>query len=399
MDKGLLKERKITADAGEHTLYLDKLESLARICESASWSVTYEDIYQRMALALATNLECDYANIYLLDVDGDVMTTYASHSQQENYSTNDKTAVTSKTTLVGRLQRMIENKEPIMMDYYNPHPCDQIPDSAVASGFSAAITVPLVAAGEVLGIYNLCYRQQKRWSEGELSYLKAIGRLLGVNIHRAQMSRKVVEMQILNERKFLSSEIHDNLAQSVSSMKIGSETALMFLDRGDMVALRENLERLEVIGLQAVKLLREEMLSLRVAQSETRGLLPSIKETLERYQDKWGVNTQLIIDQHSEPGVTIQAELQMMRILHECLSNVLRHASATEVEVELEQVERTLYVQIRDNGKGFDIAKVPSERLGIRIMKERTESVGGTFALESELGKGTCVKLVMPSIS
>ncbi len=399
MAEGALKERTDTAEISGSAYYLDKLEELTKICESTTWSANYEDIYQQITHALVQYLDCDYANIYLLDVSGDNMTTYASHSLQPDYSTTDKTAVTTKPTVLGRLLRMMETKQPIIMeDYLNPHPCDQIPPTAVDSGFKSAITVPLIAADEALGIYNLVYKYYKKWSEEELVYLKAIGRLLGVSIHRALMSRKVVEMQILNERKFLSSEIHDNLAQSVSSMKIGAETAMMFLDTGDIAAVRESLERQEELGLQAVKLLREEMLSLRTPQSETQGLVPSVAETLTLFQDRWAIETELIIDKKSEPGVTIQTELQIMRILHESLSNVLRHAKASRVKVTLEQVERRLHMHIKDNGKGFDIASVPSERLGIRIMKERAESVGGSCVIESEIGMGTSVMVETPSI-
>lgn len=392
------QEDLFSTTANDTGFYLEKLENLLQVCESTTWSANYEDIYQCIASALVLNLDCDYANIYLIDVGGENMTTYASHSMQPDYRTADKTAVTTKPTVLGRLLRMIETKQPIMMDYRDPHPCDQIPPNATEQGFEAAITVPLIAADEVFGIYNLVYKHPKKWSDLELIYLKAIGRLLGVNIHRAQMSRKIVEMQILNERKFLSSEIHDNLAQSVSSLKIGAETSLMFLDRGDIAGLRESLERLETIGLQAVKTLREEMLSLRISQSETKGLAVSVKETLALFRDKWAIETELIVDESSEPRVTIQTELQLMRILHESLTNVLRHANATKVEVTLKQVERKLHMHIEDNGRGFDTSTVSSERLGIRIMKERAESVGGSCSIESEAGEWTRVMVETPSI-
>lgn len=399
MATGTALELSSTDESVSSEYYLEKLESLTRICEAATWTASYEDVYERMALALATNLECDYANIYLLDVSGDNMTTYGSHSLVPNYSTADKTAVTSKPTMLGRLQRMIVNKQPIMMDYSNPHPCDQIPKEALEGGFLAAITVPLIAADEAIGIYNLVYKRKKTWSESELAYLRAIGRLLGVSIHRAQMSRKVVQMQILNERKFLSSEIHDNLAQSVSSLKLGTETALMLLESGDIEAVRESLERLEGIGIQAVQLLREEMLSLRIPQSETQGLIPSITETLTMFKDRWAIETELIIEGNSEPGVTVQTELQIMRIIHESLSNVLRHARASSVKVRLRQVGRRLHVEVSDNGKGFEVAAVSSERLGLRIMKERAESVGGVLTVESVPGKGTSIFLETPSVT
>jgi two-component system nitrate/nitrite sensor histidine kinase NarX len=351
-----------------------------------------------MVEALAVQLGVEYANIYLFDFNIESMATYASYSLNAHYQSLDKRFVNQKRTSLGRIRWLIDSHECIVMDYSNPHPSDEIPQQAIELGFKGAVSTPLVANQDVLGIFNICYLNQHEWDKVDLAYLKSIGRLLGITIQRAQMSRKFSEMLILNERKFLSSEIHDNLAQTVSSLKLGIETALMLFEEGEYLELHNNLLRLEVIGRQAVKSLRDEMLTLRTPLSETGGLAPSVCDSLESFNNRWLVETELIIDGDCEPAVTIQTELQMLRILHEALSNVIRHAQAEKVEVHLCQKDRRVEMRINDNGKGFDLSSISSERLGLRIMKERAEQMGGDFKVQSYPGQGTTIKVVMPSI-
>jgi two-component system nitrate/nitrite sensor histidine kinase NarX len=284
------------------------------------------------------------------------------------------------------------------MDYLNPHPSDIPTEFALKLGFKGAISVPLMSAGEALGMYNLSYQRSREWTSGDLQYLCAIGRILGIIIQRAQMSRKFTEMLILNERKFLSSEIHDNLAQSISSLKLGVETASMLLEDGKLEDLHATLERSKSIGQQAVSQLRGEMLDLRTPVSAYAGLTGSIEEVLHDFQERWLIKTQLSVVGNSQPSVTGQSELQILRILHESLSNVLRHAYASHVEVRLMQDGRWLIMRVIDDGRGFDTAAVSAERLGLAIMKERAEQMGGSCTVESTLGRGTTVRLRMPSI-
>ena len=96
--------------------------------------------------------------------------------------------------------------------------------------------------------------------------------------------------------------------------------------------------------------------------------------------------------------VPLQVSLQIVRILSECLSNVLRHAEATRVTVSLEEGDRLLSLAVEDNGRGFDVQAVPPERMGLRVMRERAESMGGRLSVMS--GKtGTTICVDVPRIA
>jgi len=371
-----------------------RIEGLARACEGAAWASSLKTVYQNMVDVLAEVLDCDLVNIYLLTVTGNYFTEYASHG---NSCRSAGCKDGQLPTTVGRLQGMITSHTPIIMDYLHPHPDDIIPPSAVELGFKSAISVPLVAGDDMLGAFNLCYKQALAWSDDDIGYLLAIGRVLGTSVQRAQMSKKYVELQVLDERKRLSTEIHDNLAQLVTSLKLGAETTLLSHEEGDDAAVRRGLVRLEAIGQEALKYLREEMLSLRITTEQGEGLVTDISECLRRFEEQWGIRTALEVVGTQEPvPVTVQTELHLTRILHESLSNTLRHAKATQVNVTLEAREMRLYMRVHDDGCGFDPTVVKAGHLGIRIMQERVESMGGKLGIESGAGAGTTVCVELP---
>ena len=283
------------------------------------------------------------------------------------------------------------------MDFVHPHPADRIPELATKLGYRSAASVPLLAGDDMLGMYTIVYKRPQHLTERDIDYLLVIGRLLGVSVQHSQVSQKTVDLQILVERRRLSAEIHDNLSQLISSLKLGAETALLSWEEGDADAVHRDLERLESISLQTYQTLREEMLSLRTPADQTQGLIPEIRERLGCFERRWGIGTDLQVQDIPEPlVVSMQTELQLMRILNESLSNVLRHATASHVSVVLEGDQNRLCMQIRDNGRGFDTRVVPSERLGIRIMRERAGSLGGELTILSSEENGTTVQVDVP---
>ncbi|NTU89175.1 MAG: hypothetical protein HGA54_04610, partial [Actinobacteria bacterium] len=225
-------------------------------------------------------------------------------------------------------------------------------------------------------------------------YLLGIGRVLGVLVQRVQMSKKEAELQILTERKRLSTEIHDNLSQLISTLAINVDTALISYEEGDNEAVHTDLERLEGVTRRIMKVLREEMLSLRTPLERDDGLLEGIRDCLARFEDQWSIETKLDIHVAEPIAVSMQTALQLMRILNECLSNTLRHAEATCVHVTLEEDSRHLSFIIQDNGRGFDLSSVAPERLGIRIMQERAAAARGKLTImSSEQGTIVCVDI------
>ena len=369
-------------------MWKERCKNLAELCEASAWATDPESVYQCIVDAGVRIFECDGAHLHLLAVDGNSFVRHASHT--------DALAMADRASMlsvgVGRTKWMILTRNPVFMDYMNPHAEDVVPKSAVDLGYKSAVSIPILAGNNLLGMYSLVYKRTLPWTEDDQDYLLDIGRVLGVLIQRIQMSKKDAELKLLSERKRLSSEIHDNLSQLVSSIALDADAALISCEEGSDAALRADLERLGQTTRRTMKVLREEMLSLRTPLERTDGLTGGIRDALERFERQWGIETHLDIRTSEPVIVSMQTPQQLVRILNECLSNTLRHADASCIRATLEEDDRNLSLVVQDDGCGFDVSAVAPERLGIRIMRERAAAAGGSLTLLSdEQGTTVCV--------
>ncbi|MCL1799318.1 MAG: ATP-binding protein [Eggerthellaceae bacterium] len=370
------------------------LEELIRLSEAVALSPSSEVAHQRMVEDLATIFECDFVNLYLLSNGGDIFVEKACCDRKEEKAVAREGVLHASK---GRIQKLIDSHEPIVMFFNSPHEEDEMPVSSVDQAKRVAVSIPLVAGDEVVGIVNFSNEASSQWTKDRLDYLLLVGNMLGAIVKQRQIMQKQAALQMLIERRQLSAEIHDNLAQLISLVSIGIDSALESVDECDYDAVQRNLERLREASKQAHAIIREEILYLRAPVSQTEGLVAGIRGCLNRVSEQWDIDIHFDITKVLRPVIlSDQNELQTTRILHEALSNAIRHSGATEILVVLEAGKQWVTLRVEDNGCGFDPALVPAERLGLKIMKERAESFGGKFSLQSKPGSGTAVFVDIP---
>lgn len=383
-------------DAASHdevALWRKRAESLVDLCEASAWSADLSGVFQKMVDAVAAAFDTDEVHLHLLTPEGDRFVKYASCSGEWYRSQDDG----SVSITVGRMSWMMKTRSPIIMDYEHPHSEDEIPQQALDSDYTCAVSVPLLAKGSVLGMVSMVFRERKAWSPDDTDYMLFAGRILGTAIERIQRSRKSLELRILNDRKQLSMEIHDNVSQMISALSLNADTLAVAHEAGNEEAVLKAVDRIARTSREASKLLRSEMLSLCVPLDHPGDLIPGIREYLDLFEKNWGIRTTLTVEGDveslgAEPGVS----LQLFRIMSESLSNVLRHADADNVAVFVSRRNQLLSLVVEDDGCGFDMDAVPPERLGLVIMKERAESVGGQLTIVTgPQGTSVCVDVSM----
>lgn len=158
----------------------------------------------------------------------------------------------------------------------------------------------------------------------------------------------------------------------------------------------------EVVG-ETYSDVREAILGLRSGGGGAeRRLVDALAEYLARYHEQSGVDVTFDIgDGVSEVRLAPAVEVQLVRIVQESLANVRKHARTAQAVLRLEMMVHPggprLRATIEDRGHGFDLDVSPlGAHFGLAIMRERAEGVGGTFAIDSAPGKGTCVIVSMP---
>ena len=370
-------------------------ETLLAFCDAIEWAEDPETVFQRIVDVSSEYLECDSAHFHLFDPDGKRFVRYASHDS----SPAEQITHMAVTVDLGRISKLLNNKELIIMDdYERPHEQDVIPLHALEEGYKSAISIPIDSSSGVVGMLTIVYKRSLPWDEGDYRFLLDLGRVLGTFVQRIQNSKKEVELAMLRERKQLSSEIHDNLSQVVSAIAVRADIAASCLEEGGDDGLASEIDAIAGQARQVTKMLREEMLSLRMPIEGAGDIVEDLSGIFKRFEDQWGIEIHFDQAEGNHAVISEYARLQLARIVNESLQNVLRHARASSVYVTLRRKNGNVFVAIKDDGVGFDVDAVASERLGIRIMKERAASAGGAIAVESKVGNGTTVTIKMPVV-
>ena len=216
---------------------------------------------------------------------------------------------------------------------------------------------------------------------------------------QAQILEQQRSLAMLREREQLGRELHDNLGQVFEFVNVQGQTIHRLLSRGEVATADEYVCRLLDVAREADLDIRESLVGLRATLSE-QGLLPTLTRYLAKYEKNYGIPTwlegsEIFIDGAFEPLV----EVQLFRILQEALTNIRKHANARSVRIAFGLEDGWACISVHDDGRGFD-PDAPStemeERVGLRVMRERAEEVGGSLSLQSASGQGTELVVRVP---
>lgn len=223
----------------------------------------------------------------------------------------------------------------------------------------------------------------------DLTPLRTAERQIGrsrVRIH--QLTARLLQLQEA-ERGRLSRELHDQLGQRLSALK-------MILDRLGRGATDPELPaRGGEIARQLIERVRGMSFELRPAILDQLGLPTAIRRYVERSADAAGLSTTFDVED-SLPSLSDRATTACFRILQEAVTNVLRHAEARSVHVALRRNNDETVLTVRDDGVGFD-RSATGHLYGLMIMEERAEGVGGRVTVSSRIGEGTEVVVRLPA--
>lgn len=207
-----------------------------------------------------------------------------------------------------------------------------------------------------------------------------------------QLSREVLRAQE-EERKRISRELHDVIAQTLSSINL--RLAGLKKEAGrNTASFDRDIAQTQLLVGKSVDIVHQFARELRPAVLDDLGLIPALHAFLKDFTTRTGVRAHLTafagVEQLENARRTV-----FFRVAQEALTNVARHAKASEVAVTIKKWTNGVEMKIKDNGKSFEVQRVllarGSKRLGLLGMRERVEMVGGTFGVESVLGQGTTI--------
>jgi signal transduction histidine kinase len=221
------------------------------------------------------------------------------------------------------------------------------------------------------------------------------------NIMTDRLKEKEQELHglaTLQERERIAQELHDTLAQELALLQIKLNEAEANVPPDGAASMRRTLKDMRKIVERAYEEVRQAIFGLHIMVSQSLGLIPTLAEYLHDYSEMTKIPVALKVSRPEATRFAPHVEVQLIRIVHEALTNMFKHAAAHKAAVSFEVNDGYGEIVVEDDGRGFLVQPPANNALhfGLRTMQERAEGVGGKLKIDSAPGKGTRVVVYLP---
>jgi signal transduction histidine kinase len=281
---------------------------------------------------------------------------------------------------------------------------------AMGAANRSELAVPLKVKDRVIGVLNVESAKVDAFGPKDEQLLSTLAAQAAVAIENAKLyeqvrngrkqlqalSHRLVEVQEA-ERAHIARELHDETSQALSSLLLG--LSLLEQEVDDPVTVITHINELESMVDKMLKNLHRLAMNLRPATLDHLGLVPALEHYIESLGSRHDVTMQFEVVGLKDERLTPVIETAMYRIVQEALTNVIRHAQATHVDVLLERRGDQVVTIVKDDGTGFDPQVITqANHLGLFGMRERAEMLDGRLAIESDARTGTTVLVEVPYV-
>lgn len=291
-----------------------------------------------------------------------------------------------------------QSREPVLV-HDLPHDPRFIRKKVIACGFRSFAGVPLRSKNQVVGVMEVASLDSHRITDDSLVLLTAIGNQIGVVIENARLTEQIRYLATLEERDRIGREMHDSFAQTLGYLNMQSRAIEFLFRNGEHEQALAELRQMGEGVRGAFNDVREAIFNLRTSVAQESDLTAILQEHLLEFGRSCGITVSLEAPQGQELRLPPCAQVQMVCIVQEALTNVRKHAGASQVTVRLGRQNGRVSVSVEDNGCGFDTQVLGNGGLrnfGLSIMKERAEAAGGRFSVQSGPRQGTVVHVELP---
>jgi len=239
-------------------------------------------------------------------------------------------------------------------------------------------------------------KRVKKSLDGEAGQGNRVGKAMGGSkFANAEMLIQAQE----TERQRLSRQMHDGPAQALSNFILQTEIAMRLFEV-DQEKARTELTNLKGSASSTFQQVRDFIFDLRPMMLDDLGLAPTIKRYCNAFREKNSIEV-LVSVTGNERRMESYLEVMIFRSMQELLHNTITHSQATQLKVQLDMGLQDIRLVVEDNGRGFDYEKVIMETkgLGIKVIRDRTEMLGGEFNIDSAIGQGSRISLSLPAVN
>lgn len=287
-------------------------------------------------------------------------------------------------------------------------PALQAGQPALTQGLRCHASVPLYAGDRPLGVMNLATHGWRRLSRQELDLLTTIADQVGVAIERARFGERSIDVARAEERARIAREIHDTLAQGLTAVALHIEAAVSRLSKRDRA--QQPLQRALEVARESLDDARRSVGALRASSVENRSLAEALGALGRRFTADTGVRVRVEVADvepafasHRKIPSTLRrgmlspdVESELFRIASEALTNVGKHARASEAWIRVDSTRGRFRLTIGDNGMGFRLRGARRRGYGLIGIEDRARLLDGRATIRSAPGRGTAVIVTLP---
>ena len=402
-DRLLGREQAARAEA---ETALERLRAIESITDTALQNLGLDELLQKLLARVGEALNADFASVALIDEQRQELYLRAVAGPPEGINRSIRSplgeGVSGKIALDGQ-PRIVNDLAAVDLS----HVIGMTPEQIVARSRSV-VGAPLQVGGKIVGVVTAAAPEPDHFNEDDLKLLLVVADRVAPAIERARLVEtvhagrerlKALSASLLTaqeeERRRVAVELHDELGQVLTAVKINLQSVGRKLD----ASFRSDLADAVASVDEAMERVRDLALDLRPAVLDDLGLPTALRWYTHRFARDTGIDVHFSAD--SVPRFEAALETACFRIAQEALTNVMRHAHAQHVWVDLKAGTGETELKICDDGLGFDVITareraVGGVSVGLLGMEERVSSLGGAFEVRSVQGHGTRLSVRFP---
>jgi PAS domain S-box-containing protein len=384
-----IRVRERTAAEREQRTLAEALRQTAALLNS---TLKLDEVLNRILSEIERVVPHDSANIILIENDQANMVRFRGRTEQSSSPEPLLTPTMSIHDMSGGLKIMRQSMEPLIIkNTASSKIWVKSPGTAWVGSYLGA---PILIENEVIGFINLNSAVPEFFNEIQAERLKVFADQAALAIKNARLYERAQELAALEERQRLARDLHDAVSQTLwtASMITDVLPSLWIQDQNEAHDSLKKLQKLVRGALAEMRILLLELRPAALVRTSMEDLMVQLSQAVMSRKN-------LDVRVHVEGDISLSSKVQVgiFRLAQESLNNIVKHAHATQVDLDLKMNNDSLVLSISDNGRGFDLGQKEAAGLGLEIMRERADSIGAELRIISEVGEGTHVYIVWPA--
>ena len=295
------------------------------------------------------------------------------------------------------IQEMLFTKSPAVCDdiAHDSRLNPEIREYLTRKGAKRFMTVPMFVTGEIRGFIGIQHRQQYAYRADQIELAQALAHHVMMAAHGQDLIEQQREAATLKERTRMARDIHDTLAQGFTGVIVQMEAAEEALLEEDSEHAIGHVQRARELARESLREARRSVHALRPQALEKAPFADALEAIIKNTAAGTALRTEFRITGKPRELAPLVEE-NLLHIGQEALTNSLKHAHATKFQAQLSFNPDAVYLELQDNGDGFNVGNSNGGGFGLIGMKERAEQIGATVDVSSKPGAGTSIVAVSP---